>query len=236
MRIWYKRVRLAFPRLTNYELDKMFAGNDRRPSADRVRTFERIEKGAVPNLSHKGPAGVDVVALVEQALPGSSELLHSTFWSIVMNPPGPQKCSALLESFIDASGLERIREDAFMLRFANQREGTEKSRRIHALDLALAHLLTPLNRLTLLVLLAREADFEGELLALELARSYFDEHLEWWLEASLHGADFDAYRLVLNRALGENRDLQVGKGRPLSWSTSFASRFTVPIEGDHGNH
>ena len=89
MKLWYACIRRTFPKETtrDYELDSRFAGNAARSSADRVKIFEKIGRGALPNLTPSGPTGIDVVAEVDRVLPGTGELMTSEFWELVKRPP-----------------------------------------------------------------------------------------------------------------------------------------------------
>lgn len=202
-RAWYQRIRKVFPQLqyTNHWLDTQFAGAETRNSGDRVKIFRLVELGQIPTLSEDGPAKVNVVARVEERIPGSAELLETEFWSIVKRPPGPQQTNCRLEAFLDANHLEQVEALEFDERYRIARLD-ERSKRSIAIRLSLKALTSSPKKLTFLALLVRQANFGGQLEALELARSFFDEQLEDFLFEYLDGALLSAeYPLILDAVL-----------------------------------
>jgi hypothetical protein len=227
-RLWYQRIREVFPlpTYTDHWLDRRFAGNHARSSADAPKTFSRLRAGGFPNLTPAGPAGVDVVANVAEAVRGSAELLTSPFWDHIKRPPGIKIVRNLLDAFLDAHSLEQISSRRFDEKFSFDSKQSDKARRLEAMRMTLRHLDTQLDRLTFLLLVERVCDFADVLDARELARSLFDEQLEAFLGNNWIGLHEGHYHDILNAALREGKNVNPGEQWALTYND--ASGLIVP--------
>lgn len=226
-RLWYARVREVYPwpAFKDHWLDRRFAGNDVRPSVNAPKTFSRVAKGACLDLTADGPAQVDVVGRVAAEIEGSAELLESAFWTYLKRPPGVEDISYLLDAFLESHELERISTIEFDSRFGTAGD-TPRSKRIASVRLALRKLSMPLERLTFLLLLEREADFGGETTAVEVFRSYFDEHLEYFLDR--HAVSLDYYLEILDAAFYQRKAVEPAQRHSRLRAESSSSRLVVP--------
>ena len=86
-------------------------------------------------------------------------------------------------------------------------ENEETPYRCRAIELSLAVLDSRLDELTFLALLVREADFGGNLDVLDLARSFFDERLEYFLMEHGQG-QCPEHKLILDRVLLSERQVK----------------------------
>lgn len=235
MKLWYASIRRTFPKETtrDYELDSRFAGNAARSSADRVKIFEKISRGAVPNLTPSGPTGIDVVAEVDRVLPGTGELLTSEFWELVKRPPGVRETRRRLEAFLQRKQFHRMNVLDFAGRYYAAQSMDLRSYRCRAIELSLSVLGSRLDKLTFLALLVREADFGGNLDVLDLARSFFDERLEYFLMEHGQG-QCPEHKLILDRVLLSERQVKKKDMACQHEAQDLSNLVPVPISVGHG--
>lgn len=184
-KIWYWAIR-KLSGWSDYKLDKAFAYSSDLISrditgTDRPRVFERIRTdGKIPIWRGYITSEQELVERVSNhsLFRGMREIYESPFWDIVKRPPSTlRETNSIIESMLESYGLTRLPIFEYPELMEEAMQSSEYAVCNRCMTLSLSG-LSPLERLTLLALLCREADFAGNTKAIELTRNHFDSEFD----------------------------------------------------------